>query len=80
MINYSKAFTDTSWFNVAADGVDYILQVKKGSIYAKVSPTIPTSVDGAFEIEAKDGMNSGILSGNLWVRSVDGTGLIAYAK
>ena len=80
MVNYSKAFSDTSWFNVAADGEDYILQVKKGAIFAKVSAAMPTSADGSFEIEAKDGMSSNILSGNLWVRSVDGSGLIAYAK
>lgn len=48
MVNYSKAFSDTSWFNVAADGEDYILQVKKGAIFAKVSAAMPTSADGSF--------------------------------
>ena len=57
-----------------------MLQVKKGTVFVMASDAIPTSSNGAFELEAGSVLHSNLLLGNIWVRSVDGTGLIAYAK
>ena len=80
MINYSKAFSDTVWYNIVATDATYMLQVKKGNVFVMASDAIPTSSNGAFESEAGSVLHSNLLLGNIWVRSVDGTGLIAYAK
>ena len=80
MINYSKTFSDTVWYNIVATDATYMLQVKKGKVFVMASTAIPTSSSGAFELEAGSVLHSNLLLGNIWVRSVDGTGLIAYAK
>ena len=80
MINYSKAFSDTVWYNIVATDVTYMLQVKKGKVFVMASVATPTSSNGAFELEEGSVLHSNLLLGNIWVRSVDGTGLIAYAK
>jgi hypothetical protein len=80
MVNYSKAFSDTVWYNIVETDATYMLQVKKGNVFVIASTAIPTSSSGAFELEAGSVLHSNLLLGNIWVRSVDGTGLIAYAK
>ena len=80
MINYSKTFSDTVWDNIIETDATYMLQVKKGTVFVMTSDAIPTSSNGAFELEAGSVLHSNLLLGNIWVRSVDGTGLIAYAK
>ena len=80
MINYSKTFSDTVWDISIETDAQYRLQVKKGTVFVMASDAIPTSSNGAFELEAGSVLHSNLLLGNIWVRSVDGTGLIAYAK
>ena len=80
MINYSKAFNNTVWYNIVDTDAAYMLQVKKGKVFVMASTAIPTSSNGAFELEEGSVLHSNLLLGNIWVRSVDGTGLIAYAK
>lgn len=80
MINYNLEFTNKTWVNIVPDGTPYFLQIKKGSFLISASVSIPTSTAGAFEVEAGCFLHSALLSGNIWIASTDGTGLITYAK
>lgn len=80
MVNYSKVLSNTAWNNIIATDVAYMLQVKKGKVFVMASTSTPRSSNGAFELEEGSVLHSNLLLGNIWVRAVDGTGLIAFAK
>ena len=80
MINYNLEFTNKTWVNIIPDNTSYFLQIKKGSFFLSASANIPTTTIGAFEVEAGCFLHSALLSGNIWIASTDGTGLIVYAK
>jgi len=80
MITYNLTFTNKTWVNIVPDNTPYFLQVKKGSFLISASAEVPTSADATFEVEAGSFVHSTLLSGNIWIASTNGTGLITYAK